>query len=512
MPSPQRTKRALFAALVIAALVIGVVALRVVPDSGSNDGGDPPADAAAVTVSAADARPIDPKLGIDNINHFVFVVQENRSFDSYFGTFPGANGIPRNPDGSFSVCVKDDQGTCWKPYHDTGEYDQGGPHNQWASGHDINGGAMDGFVTALDRVKACTKGQMSQECSYAQADNPGVPDVMGYHTAAEIPNYWAYASHYMLQDQMFAPTDSWTLPSHLYLISAWSAKCTDLTTPDPDASSCTTNIDHPGGMEGVPFGVVPDMQYRWASIPWLLDKASVPWAYYVGQDTCLQPQCPPAGPEETPRSWMAISGFRNVAYTNSMDKIRTYPDFFQRAADGTLPAVSWVVPFKGTSEHPTHPINQGQAWVTQVVNAVMQGPPEQWQHTAIFVAWDDWGGFYDHVKPPVIDHWGYGLRVPGLVISPWVDRSNGIDGQLLSFDAYLKLIEDRFLGGQRLDGQNEGWPDPRPTVREAVPQLGDLAKEFNFSQQPIPPLVLDPNPHADPNVTLVPTVPPSASP
>ena len=89
---------------------------------------------------------------------------------------------------------------------------------------------------------------------------------------------------------------------------------------------------------------------------------------------------------------------------------------------------------------------------------------------------------------------------------------DGIDDQPLSFDAYLKLIEDRFLGGQRLDGQNEGWPDPRPTVREAVPQLGDLAKEFDFSQQPIPPLVLDPNPHADPNVTLVPTVPPSASP
>jgi phospholipase C len=82
--------------------------------------------------------------------------------------------------------------------------------------------------------------------------------------------------------------------------------------------------------------------------------------------------------------------------------------------------------------------------------------------------------------------------VPGIVISPWVDRSMDIDSQTLSFDAYLKLIEDRFLNGQRLDGQNEGWPDPRPTVRETVPQLGDLRKEFNFSQQPIPPLVLGP--------------------
>ena len=95
--------------------------------------------------------------------------------------------------------------------------------------------------------------------------------------------------------------------------------------------------------------------------------------------------------------------------------------------------------------------------------------------------------------------------MPGLVISPWVSRTDHIDGQLLSFDAYLKLIEDRFLGGQRLDGKNEGWPDPRPTVREAVPQLGDLSKEFDFSQQPIPPLILDPNPSGDPNVALVPT-------
>ena len=141
------------------------------------------------------------------------MVQENRSFDSVLRDVPRANGIPRNPDGSFSVCVKDDQGTCWQPYHDTGEYDQGGPHNQWAVRHDINGGAMDGFVTALDRVKACTKGQMSQECVVRASRQPRGARRDGVsHGAPEIPNYWAYAKHYMLQDQMFAPTDSWTLP------------------------------------------------------------------------------------------------------------------------------------------------------------------------------------------------------------------------------------------------------------------------------------------------------------
>jgi len=136
VPIPQRTKRALFAVLVVAALAIGVVAIRVIPDN-DTAASSPAPSAAVITVSDADAAPVDPKLGIDNINHFIFVVQENRSFDSYFGTFPGANGIPRNPDGSFSVCSKDDAGKCWAPYHDTGVYDQGGPHNQWAAQHDI---------------------------------------------------------------------------------------------------------------------------------------------------------------------------------------------------------------------------------------------------------------------------------------------------------------------------------------------------------------------------------------
>jgi phospholipase C len=121
----------------------------------------------------------------------------------------------------------------------------------------------------------------------------------------------------------------------------------------------------------------------------------------------------------------------------------------------------------------------------------MQGP--DWDSTAIFLTWDDWGGFYDHVVPPRVDHNGYGIRVPGLLISPWA-RAGTIDHQTLSFDAYLKLIEDLFLGGQRLDPKTDGRPDSRPTVREDEPILGDLLNEFDFTQGPLPPLVLDPTP------------------
>ena len=117
----------------------------------------------------------------------------------------------------------------------------------------------------------------------------------------------------------------------------------------------------------------------------------------------------------------------------------------------------------------------------------MQGP--DWTSTAIFLTWDDWGGFYDHVQPPSIDVNGYGLRVPFLLISPYAKRGY-IDSQTLSFDAFNKFIEDDFLSGQRLDPRTDGRPDPRPTVREGDPQLGNLAGDFDFTQRPRPPLVL----------------------
>jgi phospholipase C len=146
-------------------------------------------------------------------------------------------------------------------------------------------------------------------------------------------------------------------------------------------------------------------------------------------------------------------------------------------------------------------VSTGQAFVTRVINAVMQS--SDWSSSAIFVAWDDWSGMYDHVVPPTADNLGYGLRVPGLVISPYA-RPGYIDSQTLSFDAYLKFIEDDFLGGQRLDPATDGRPDPRPDVRENSPLLGDLANDFDFTQAPLPPLILDPCPAG---TTLVPTPP-----
>ncbi len=139
------------------------------------------------------------------------------------------------------------------------------------------------------------------------------------------------------------------------------------------------------------------------------------------------------------------------------------------------------------SDHPPALISNGQTYVTGLIDRIMRSP--DWGSTAIFLAWDDWGGFYDHVRPPTVDAQGYGLRVPALLISPYA-RQGYIDHQTLSFDAYLKFIEDDFLGGARIDPKTDGRPDPRPDVRENAKILGNLLSEFDFTQAPRKPMIL----------------------
>jgi hypothetical protein len=229
--------------------------------------------------------------------------------------------------------------------------------------------------------------------------------------------------------------------------------------------------------------------YAWTDLTYLLHKNNVSWAYYSQKGNQVLDKDEGA----TPVIWNPLPLFTDVRLDNQLGNIQDVSQFFQAAAAGTLPAVSWVTPSSKESEHAPNLITDGQAWVTSVVNAVMQSP--DWQSSVIFLAWDDWGGYYDHVPPPTIDGNGYGLRVPGLVISPWAKRGL-IDHQTLSFDAYLKFIEDDFLGGQRLDPRTDGRPDPRPSVRENASQLGDLVNDFDFSQTPLAPLLLPLRPNS----------------
>jgi phospholipase C len=427
--------------------------------------------------------------GIHKIKHIIMIMQENRSFDHYFGTFPGAAGIPMNSSGVPTVCSPNPAtGGCDRPFVNHIDTNSGGPHDESAHRADVNGGKMDGFVREA----------ASAERTCAVAENPvctyGPIDVMGYHTKSDIPNYWSYASNFVLQDHMFAPTSSWSSPQHIQKVSGWAATCKR----HNDPSSCRSRLAN-----GFPSPLI----LAQTDLTYLLHKHGITWRYYVVKGN--EPDCeddqtyscdPVARSSSTPGLWNPLLYFDTVRNNRQQRNVQSVANFYSAAKNGSLPQVSWVVPSAQVSEHGPWPVSSGQSYVTSLVNAVMNSP--NWSSTAIFVSWDDWGGFHDHVKPPVVDRNGYGIRVPGLVISPYAKKGY-VDHQILSFDAYLKFVEDVFLGGQRIDPANDGRPDPRPNVRENASILGDLVNDFDFNQAPRSPILLP----VHPRTTLTATVP-----
>lgn len=449
------------------------------------------AGASYVPVIASAPAAIRPGRGIERIRHVVVVMQENRSFDSYFGTYPGADGIPK------ATCLPSTAGGCLRPYHDTADASKGGPHGAASLQADLDGGRMDGFVRTAELGKLGCVNVANPVCR-----RPGPPDVLGWHDRRDIRNYWDYAKHYVLQDHLFQPSASWSLPEHLFLVSEWSARC-----QDSQASSCVNDDTRPltppgAGDRGFASArAARGPFYAWTDLTYLLDRKHVSWGYYVAPGS--EPDCEddeavacPSVPQSarTPGIWNPLPWFETVRDHGELGRIQPVDQFLRQAQRGQLPAVSWVVPSEAVSEHPPARISAGQSHVTRLINAVMRGPA--WRSTAIFLAWDDWGGFYDHVVPPKVDPNGYGPRVPGLVISPYAKRGV-VDHQVLSFDAYAKFIEDDFLGGARLDPRTDGRPDPRPDVREDAPMLGDLRHDFDFRQRPRRPLLLPVHPRTD---------------
>jgi phospholipase C len=405
--------------------------------------------------------------GIHKIKHVIVIMQENRSFDSYFGTFPGAIGIPAG------VCLPDPRnGGCRRPQTDHRDSNGNDPHAEEPFQGDLDGGKMDGFVAMAEK----------QTCKPAPA--PCHPDVMGYHVRSDIPNYWAYAKNFVLQDHMFEAPGSWSLPSHLYEVSGWSANCTRTGAPE----SCHSTDMPPERRPEEP------QPFAWTDLTWLLHRHHVSWGYYLDHGAVSLSGRNPNG---VSIHWNPLPGFTDVHEDGQTGGIRPLRIFYKQAKIGDLPKVTWIAPDFRDSEHGPALVSTGQAYVTRIINAIMRGP--DWTSSAILLTWDDWGGFYDNVVPPVVDGQGYGFRVPGLVISPYAKRGY-VDNQILTTDAYLKFIEDDFLGGARLDPKTDGRPDPRPDVRENVGILGNLINDFDFAQAPRPPLILKPCPAT----TLVP--------
>jgi len=459
------------------------------------------------------SKKLDPSGATNTpIKHIIIVFQENRSFDSYFGTYPGADGIPMR-DGVPTVCNPDPKtGECVKPYLDHNDVNCGGPHAAEQSLAVVANGAMNGFIREDQAQGSFGLYPLDWASDYCKEPTSSKESdaVMGYHNGGDIPNYWAYASHFVLQDHMFEAVHSWSFPSHMYLVSAWSATCGQSDNP----MSCVSALMPKDRTLKDPT------PFAWTDITWLLHKYHVSWTYYLDHGALP----PPSGVVETagrfqmPRAhsaansansgvpiiWNVLPGFTDVHQDQQLTNIEDLSQFFVEAKAGKLPSVSWISPNGEDSEHPPAKVSVGQSYVTKIVDAAMQGP--DWNSTAIFITWDDWGGFYDHVAPPRVDSMGYGIRVPGLVISPYAKRGY-IDHQTLSPDAYLKFIEDVFLHGQRLNPKTDGRPDSRPNVREDSPTLGNLMQDFDFSQSPRPQLVLP----IDPKTSLVENPPCSSS-
>jgi phospholipase C len=435
------------------------------------------------------------------IRHVIVIMQENRSFDQYFGTFPGADGIP--PD----TCVPLDPAKpslgCVRPFHDPHDVNAGGPHLAASAQADLDDGItadkMDGFI----HQQSIAKTGCAPNAPACSANGNGVSrhDVVGYHTQDEIYNYWAYAKHFVLQDRLFEGVRSWSYPEHLDLTSEWSASCKDYS----KASTCFTDPN--------PASPTTGTNLPWVSLFQLLDVKGVSWKYYLGTGT--EPDCedgemtcePQVQTHGVPSIWNPAPYFAWVKAKGPKYLQEHNPDVDRLLLDvknGTLPQVSWVVPSDTYSEHPPAGVTRGMEYVTSMVNAVMRSP--YWKNTVIFIAWDDWGGFYDHVVPPNVDRngtntpiEGFGLRVAGLTVSAYA-KAGTIDHQMLSLDSYATFIEDLFMNGARLNPTALGNPDKRPAIRDALTRvkfpdgstepIGNLMNEFDFNQSPLHPLVL----------------------
>jgi len=334
-----------------------------------------------------------PALAADPaaINHLVVLMQENHTFDNYFGTFPGADGIPKN------VCqplTRTGSG-CIAPYHFPTSHAADPDHSSQSARSAYDDGRMDGFALS-------------------QADrnlDPSVP--MGYWDGSDLPLYWNLAKDYVLADRFFSSAWGASQTNHLYWIAAQAA----------------------GGHGGIPPNGF-DVQ----TIFDRLQSAGVSWKMYVQN----------YDPKETFRStdthgpqvvWATLLAFPRFVDTPSLfSHIVDLSEYFDDLERGTLPAVSYIVP-SGASEHPPGNVTVGQEFGVSLITAFMRS--SSWNDGLFVCTYDDWGGFYDHVPPPQVDADGYGFRVPALFISPYA-KAGTIDHTVYDYTSILRFIEDRW--------------------------------------------------------------------
>ncbi len=391
-------------------------------------------------VSAGEPQ-TSPPVGIEKIRHVIWIMQENRTFDNYFGTFPGADGIPP------ATCLPKMPGSkeCVAPFHMPDLFPLCDLPHEWEDAHAVyDNGKMDAFVWV-----------------------EGTSYTMGYLDERDIPNYWAYARHYTLCDRFFSSQMGESLTNHLYMVAAQSGGLIHGIDTVEEAEAIRDGHDDPGG-------------FSFEAVVHLLDRGHVSWKYYVETTPLTGGEFPPDANgllgHPNPKKfslWNPLPAFKKVRENpQTMARLADLKEYFSDLKQGTLPDVSFIVPAFDDSEHPPAAAQEGMWYVTTLINSLMESP--YWNDSAVVLTWDDYGGFYDHVPPPEVDAYGLGPRVPGLVISPYA-KPGYISHYIYDFTSALKFIEERY----RL---------PHLAARDA--RATGLADCFDFNQKPQPTLVI----------------------
>ncbi|HEY7659709.1 MAG TPA: alkaline phosphatase family protein [Actinomycetota bacterium] len=345
------------------------------------------------------------------IKRVIYVMLENRSFDNLFGRFPGANGATTGV--KFGQEVPLEPCPHWLP----GDL----PHDRAAHLNAVNDGSFDGFG----------QGQFGDPWAYTTFDE------------ALVPNYWSWASEYVLCDNFFASVGGPSYPNHFYFVAGQSGGILDNPENIETRQMENGRTFKSWGCDAVGEDVFVlvkddvgnlakhDTCFTFETVPEQLEGAGVSWAYYA------------AVPGQSGYFWNALNGIEGVFHTDLWrpERIRAVDDLPRDIRAGRLPSVTWVTPRFEWSDHPPESTCYAQNWITDVVNAVMQ--TDGWEHTALFLTWDEWGGFFDHVPPPEVDDIGFGFRVPMLVLSPYAKRGY-VDDAEGEFSSPLRFIEDNW--------------------------------------------------------------------
>ena len=426
---------------------IGTIALGLAAACGSAPG------QGSVDAVVADTRDGAPDASIPiPIKHVVIVVKENHTFDNYFGAFPGADGITQivTPHGTIT------------PPHAPDHTPRDLCHQHSCALMDYAGGAMTGW----DSVSGSTNN--GDDLAYAQYDE------------ADIPNYWQYARHFTLADRFFANELGPSFPGHMFTLAAQAGWATG--NPNTQILHPYWGCDQAAGTQVTidQAGTCNEQQvfpcFQIPSVPDVL-PAGVDWKFYGSNFYVLS------------EIWSMFNGIDSIRNGPGWANVVNANTFDSDVDTGKLAAVTWLVDQDLADEHPgVGGVCAGENWTVGHLDHLMAS--SYWQDTAIIFTMDDFGGWYDHVVPPrqygcdTSAPYGLGFRLPMIVISPYA-RPGFVFHEVAEQASIPRFIE-------RVFGATRTLSSIDPAAQDG--QANDLFGAFDFTQTPLPPLMLQTRP------------------